>query len=79
MTGRPWRRLREQILRRDNYLCQCDECRKTGAVREAHEVDHIIPLARGGSDEPHNLRAINRACHAAKTAKEAQEGRQRPL
>jgi len=37
----------------------------------AHEVDHIIPKAQGGTDDPGNLRAINRDCHRAKTQKEA--------
>lgn len=71
ISGRPWRRLRDQILRRDNYLCQCEECRRTGAVREAHEVDHILPLSQGGSDAPSNLRSINRDCHRAKTQRES--------
>lgn len=71
LTGRPWRRLREQILKRDCYLCQCDACKATGALVEAQEVDHITPLANGGSDLPSNLRAINRDHHKLKTQRES--------
>lgn len=68
--GRPWRRLREKILNRDGWLCHCDDCQATGRVLVAHEVDHHIPKAHGGTDDPKNLRAINRDCHRAKTLRE---------
>ena len=32
------------------------------------EVDHIIPLALGGSDQPDNLQVLCAACHGSKTA-----------
>lgn len=32
------------------------------------EVDHLIPVALGGTDDPENLRAKCRACHRTKTA-----------
>ena len=31
------------------------------------QVDHIIPLAEGGSDRPSNMIAICPNCHVAKT------------
>lgn len=63
--GRPWRRLRQEILVRDAYTC-C-ECGRIAVI--GMEVDHIVSLARGGTDHPSNLRAMCRACHAAKTAR----------
>lgn len=64
LTGRPWRRLREQILRRDRYLCQCPDCQGgIKRVREANEVDHIVPVSQDGDDSPSNLRAVNAECH----------------
>lgn len=69
--GRPWRRLRDQVLKRDNYLCQCEECKRLARIRPAHEVDHVVPLAQGGTDTPSNLSAINHECHRAKTQREA--------
>jgi 5-methylcytosine-specific restriction protein A len=67
--GRPWRRKRDQILKRDRYMCQCEDCQGKRLI--AHEVDHIVPLSQGGSDDDSNLRAINRDCHKAKTQREA--------
>jgi 5-methylcytosine-specific restriction protein A len=75
--GRPWRRLREQVLARDKHLCQCGECRKEGRARPATEVDHIVPKAEGGTDSPGNLQAINTDCHKRKTAKESLAARQK--
>lgn len=71
--GRPWRRLRAMVLKRDGFMCQCEECK--GRTLIAHEVDHIVPLAEGGNDDPANLRAINRGCHAKKTQREARHAR----
>jgi len=75
--GRPWRRKREAVLKRDNYLCQCEDCKATGALVLADEVDHTIPLAEGGTDDLSNLKAINAKHHRAKTAREASRARRR--
>jgi 5-methylcytosine-specific restriction protein A len=69
--GRPWRRLRDEVLKRDRYMCRCEACRSCGLVTLADEVDHIVPLFEGGTDEPSNLRAINHDCHKLKTQAEA--------
>jgi 5-methylcytosine-specific restriction endonuclease McrA len=45
-----WSALRRTILQRDRWTCQV-----CGAP--ADSVDHIIPRARGGTDDPSNLRA----------------------
>lgn len=74
--GRPWRRLREKVLKRDNYLCRCSECKRIGRLRVADEVDHIVPVAMGGTDAEGNLQAINRDCHKEKTRRDAQARRQ---
>lgn len=72
--GRPWRRTREEVLKRDNYLCQCEDCKRLGRVRPAHEVDHVVPLAQGGTDSLSNLAAINHDCHRVKTLRESAAG-----
>ena len=69
--GREWDKLRARILERDNYLCQCSECRKHDRVTPANEVDHIVPKAKGGTDDLSNLQAINRFCHQRKTREDA--------
>lgn len=65
--GADWDRLRLFILRRDGGICRCADCARTGRVLVAHEVDHIVSKARGGTDDPSNLQAINRDCHKRKT------------
>jgi 5-methylcytosine-specific restriction protein A len=75
--GDAWMRKRDRILRRDCGLCQCDECKASTMPLLAHQVDHIVELADGGSNEDANLRAINRECHRRKTlaAERARAGR----
>lgn len=73
-----WQLVRERILRRDCGLCQCHRCRESGALKLASEVDHIVPVHKGGSDSDDNLQAINVECHKHKTAIE-QGKRRKPL
>ena len=47
-----WKRKREYILRRDQYLCQ--ECKRTGRSTPANVVHHIVPL-----DEDMSLKYTN--------------------
>lgn len=65
--------IRRRILLRDNGLCRCDECKQSGAVKLAHEVEHRVPLWAGGAEDDDNRYAINRECHKRKTAREARE------
>ncbi|AKX52025.1 hypothetical protein AKN92_11480 [Thiopseudomonas alkaliphila] len=65
--GRAWRKLREQIILRDKQICQ--HC---GLLALEPEVDHIVPLAAGGTDAPGNLQVLCKSpCHADKTARES--------
>ena len=70
--GRPWRRLRDSILQRDQHLCQ--PCKATGRFTLATQVDHIVPQAEGGTDDRVNLQGICGPCHEAKTKEEAARG-----
>lgn len=70
--GRPWRRLRDQVLERDQHLCQ--PCKAQGILTQATMVDHIVPQAEGGTDDPKNLQAICADCHQAKTNEERRRG-----
>ncbi len=56
-STRAWRQTRAQILYRDAYRCVL-------CGHAAHEVDHIVPVADGGTDAPANLRSLCHACHA---------------
>jgi 5-methylcytosine-specific restriction protein A len=68
--GARWQRMRERILKRDSYLCQCSECKRLNRVRLANEIDHIVPRSQGGTDEADNLQAISSECHKLKTISE---------
>lgn len=73
--GRPWRRLRDQIMARDGFMCQCEKCK--GVKLIAHEVDHIDNARDADgylNDDPSNLRAMHKDCHAEKTKREANRG-----
>jgi 5-methylcytosine-specific restriction endonuclease McrA len=39
-------------------------------VPAGYEVDHIVPLSRGGADEPYNMRLLTESEHHQKTARE---------
>lgn len=65
--GRPWRRLREIVLLRDNYTCQY--CKRVCLIEDL-ECDHKTPLAKGGTDTAENLQALCKRCHEVKTAKD---------
>lgn len=38
-------------------------------------VDHIVPKAEGGNDDPENLQAICKRCHKLKTEMESKRAR----
>ncbi|MGV0634473.1 HNH endonuclease [Mycolicibacillus trivialis] len=59
------KRLRYEILRRDNH--QCRYCGAT-APGTPLTIDHVIPVALGGTDEPANLVTACRDCNAGKTS-----------
>lgn len=59
------KRLRFEILRRDNHACRY--CGAT-APEVALTVDHVVPAALGGGDEPSNLVAACAYCNSGKSA-----------
>lgn len=67
--GRPWRRLVEQVKRRDGYVCQ-----KCGRVEPEGDCDHIVPEHKGGRTVLSNLQWLCRyPCHRDKSEREAKE------
>jgi len=72
--GWAWQKLRERILKRDNYLCQISLAQ--GWVVPATEVDHIIPKFEGGTDDPSNLQAVSHDEHEKKSRAEAEHARE---
>ena len=68
--GRRWQRTRAAQLQREPW---CRECRREGYTRPATQVDHIVPKARGGTDDPSNLQSLCGSHHSRKTALELRE------
>lgn len=59
------KRLRFEILRRDNHTCQyCGE----KAPNVTLHVDHVKPKTLGGNDSPENLVAACKDCNTGKTS-----------
>lgn len=57
--------LRYQVLRRDNHTCRyCGANAPDVTLR----IDHVIPTALGGSDQPDNLVTACHDCNAGKSA-----------
>lgn len=61
--------LREKIKKRDNYTCQ--QCGASLAVESnlLLEIDHIIPLSKGGITAEDNLQTLCWKCNRSKGAK----------
>lgn len=60
------KRTRFEVLRRDNYTCRY--CRSTDGELT---IDHVTPVALGGSDKPDNLVACCKDCNAGKSSASA--------
>jgi hypothetical protein len=54
--------LRREVFAHDGWACvYCQSKRRL-------EVDHIIPVAKGGTDDRHNLQTLCRTCNRKKGA-----------
>lgn len=77
IRGDAWMATRRKVMQRDKYTCA-----GCGLIRMDHEVDHVVPLEQGGSNDLENLQllcawfdasGVKQGCHAAKTKAEAKE------
>lgn len=60
MPDHKWRALRQAIFERDEWACQyCGD-------GEDLTCDHIVPLVRGGTNDPDNLATACRSCNSSK-------------
>ena len=65
IRGRKWMAIRDRIKRRDCGLCQ--ECKRHGRIKPGTEVDHIVALTNGGTNDDDNLELLCAGCHETKT------------
>ena len=61
------KQLRNKIMTRDNYTCKI--CGKYMPDGVGLQIDHIIPIAKGGKTVPSNLQVLCSKCNGAKSSK----------
>ena len=64
---------RKAVERRKRWLREnplCVHCQAQGRVRAATELDHIVPLSRGGAEDESNLAGLCHQCHELKSLAE---------
>ena len=59
--------LRYDVLKRDNFRCQI--CGATAQDGAKLQVDHIVPVSKGGKTEMSNLQTLCSRCNAGKSDK----------
>lgn len=59
---------RQRQLIADESGNLCDSCHMT--LETTFQIDHIVPLQAGGSNDPSNLHALCPNCHARKSSTE---------
>ena len=64
--ARQWPSLTRLVWKRDPGCLICGTTKETRGVK--WEVDHILPVADGGTDDPENLRLLCVPCHKGVTA-----------
>lgn len=62
---------RAEIFNRDRWTCQLCLKPVDGQLRSPHpmaaSLDHVIPLARGGTHEPSNCQLAHHICNSVKS------------
>ncbi|MFL9453707.1 HNH endonuclease [Tolypothrix bouteillei VB521301_2] len=53
---------------------KCAHCGLYFREEDVMEIDHKIPLSKGGKDEYKNLQLLHRHCHDIKTAEDGSVG-----
>ena len=67
LRGRAAVAQRKRRMHRTHGLCE--DC-LPHRITAASVVDHIVPLAHGGSDDDENTRNLCNPCHARRTAEQ---------
>ena len=67
LRGRKLQERRERHFRRFPLCVHCEERHQ---ISIATQLDHIVPLFKGGEDDYPNLQGLCDPCHDAKTAQD---------
>ncbi len=61
-----------EMAKESEYKCNICKC----CIKDIkHEIDHVIPLSGGGTNEKINLQVLCKACHLVKTSSEHENGK----
>lgn len=71
--GATWRELRKLVLHEEPICRQCRN-EQPGPLRLSAEIDHIVPLKQGGTNERANLQGLCKHHHSLKTAQQGRWG-----
>jgi 5-methylcytosine-specific restriction protein A len=58
-----------RLLKREPLCRRCLK-KHDGRIRPATQLDHVVPLAKGGRDTEDNLQPLCDPCHVEKTAED---------
>lgn len=80
LRGDAHQRAKKRLLARSGARCECPECQAGFPLKltwSTCEMDHVVPLFEGGSNDFSNLRILHIDCHKRITAgqQEAMRGR----
>lgn len=70
IRGRPLQRLRKQIMKEQPLCPDCEAEGRAVAWYEGGELDHIVPLSKGGTNERSNLVGLCKVHHDQKSERE---------
>ena len=59
--------VRQRVFERNGY--QCQSCHKIDLSAKSLQVDHILPLARGGTNDFSNFQTLCSRCNLQKSDK----------
>ena len=60
------KKLREEIKQRDYYTCQCCGNSTSKEPNLLLEIDHIMPISKGGLTQKDNLQTLCWKCNRSK-------------
>ena len=78
-NARKWRKV-SKAYKSANPLCECNECKVSGLVKEGHVADHIRGLQfllDAGLDpySSNELQTMNNSCHNKKSGRDAHKNK----
>ena len=78
-NARKWRKV-SKAYKSANPLCECNECKVSGLVKEGHVADHIrgLQFLLDAGLDPYSfneLQTMNNSCHNKKSGKDAHKNK----